>query len=87
MQVALARVVLVRVDVDEFAPELPDFRLEAPGGQPWFFRLDTELRAVDAISADEWDDNVAGNIAPVLQAFSSGKYTHRRQAPPIGTAL
>ncbi len=64
---------VVRVDVDAFGSELAGLGIDRPV-QPWFFKLDDSMRIVDAISADEWDDNDAWNIAPVLKSFMAGTY-------------
>lgn len=74
---ALAKVRLLRVDVGEFRAELPVLRMNEPT-VPWFYLLDSRGQPRDAISADEWDDNVAENIAPVLGAFVQGKLQPRR---------
>jgi len=76
LQRSLANVRVVRVDVDAFASELASLGLDKPG-LPWFFRFDNTLKVADAISADEWDDNDAYNIAPVLKAFVAGTYKKR----------
>jgi hypothetical protein len=86
MQSALAGVELVRVDVDEFRSEL-ELQNMWEGSVPWFYRIDSTARPVDAISADEWDDNVPVNMAPVLKAFATGTFTNRRHATQIGTPL
>jgi len=76
LQKALRSVRVVRVDVDSFPTELTALGLDK-GGQPWFFRFDDSMKVVDAISADEWDDNDAYNMAPVLKSFMEGKYKKR----------
>jgi thiol-disulfide isomerase/thioredoxin len=86
MEAALANVVLVRIDIDKYESDLKANRMFEPG-VPWFYRLDGFGRPADAISADEWDDNIPVNMAPVLGAFVKGTYTARRHAAPIGTAL
>jgi hypothetical protein len=77
----LSGVRLVRVDIDAFKSELRAAGLSEPS-LPWFFLLDSTLRPRDAISADEWDANVAENIAPVLDEFVRGTFTERRGAAP-----
>ncbi len=86
MQRALANVTLVRVDVEAFEDELEEMRVETDT-VPWFYKLDSASRPTDAISADEWDDNVPENMAPVLAGFARGTLRVRRTAAPLGTAL
>ncbi|MBL8606511.1 MAG: DUF4190 domain-containing protein [Myxococcales bacterium] len=86
MQKAFLGTVLVKVDVEEFRTELEHFRMDVDT-VPWFFRLDDRLRAVDAISAAEWEDNVPGNMAPVFESFFAGTYGKRKLPPPLGTTL
>jgi hypothetical protein len=84
MESALAKVRLVRVDVDAFEADLKAMRMY-DGSVPWFFMLDAKTaRPHDAIGADEWDDNVAANMAPVLGAFVKGTYAARRHGSPLG---
>jgi hypothetical protein len=77
VQQALAKVRLLRIDVAEFRSELAGLRMNEPT-VPWFYLLDSRGQPRDAISADEWDDNDAENIAPVLGAFVHGKLQPRR---------
>jgi ABC-type polar amino acid transport system ATPase subunit len=77
VQQALAKVRLLRIDVAEFRSELPGLRMNEPT-VPWFYLLDSRGQPRDAISADEWDDNDAENIAPVLGAFVHDKLQPRR---------
>ena len=77
VQGALSKVRMLRVDVGEFRSELAGLRMNEPT-VPWFYLLDARGQPRDAISADEWDDNVAENIAPVLEAFVHGKLEPRR---------
>jgi hypothetical protein len=86
MQVVLAKTVLVKVDAAEFDGELDPFRLDVDS-VPWFFQLDQHTRAKDGISAAEWDQNVAGDMAPVFESFLAGRYRKRRLPPPIGISL
>jgi hypothetical protein len=74
---ALAKVRLLRIDVGEFRSELAGLRMNEPT-VPWFYLLDARGQPRDAISADEWDDNIAENIAPVLGAFVHGRLQPRR---------
>jgi hypothetical protein len=77
VQQAMADVRWLRIDVGEFRAELAGLRMNEPT-VPWFYLLDARAQPRDAISADEWDDNVAENIAPVLGAFVHGKLQPRR---------
>jgi hypothetical protein len=86
MQRALANVTLVRVDVDRFGDDLASMRVVTET-VPWFYKLDAIGRPIDAINADEWDDNVPGNMAPILGAFVKGTLTARRAPSPLGTDL
>jgi hypothetical protein len=79
LQTTLASVRLVHVDVDELSGEIPSLGMKE-AALPWFYLLDARGRARDAISADEWDDNEADEIAPVLEAFLEGKLRARRRA-------
>jgi hypothetical protein len=84
MENALAKVRLVRVDVDGFENDLKAMRMYE-GSVPWFYLLDAKTaRPLDAIGADEWDDNVPENMAPVLGKFVKGTYTARRHGSPLG---
>jgi len=76
LQKVLWNVRVVRVDVDAFGSELGALGLDKPV-QPWFFKMDDTLKVTDSISADEWDDNDAYNITPVLKAFMAGTYKKR----------
>jgi hypothetical protein len=91
MQKALARVRLVRVDRDQFQEDLEEMQIPV-NPYPGFFLLDSDLKITDAINGGEWDDDVPGNIAPVLGPFVRGTYTKRRipwkRSPqPSGTVL
>jgi hypothetical protein len=86
MQSALANVDLVRVDIDAFRDELRAADMLEPT-LPWFYKLDSTLRPVDAISAGEWDDNVPENMAPVLKSFVGGTLKTRRERSQVGTPL
>ena len=78
LQTTLASVRLVRIDVDELAGEIAGVGMKE-AALPWFYLLDARGAARDAISADEWDDNEAEEIAPVLEAFLDGKLRARRR--------
>jgi hypothetical protein len=90
MQKALDHVRLVRVDRDQFQEDLEELSIPADR-IPGFFLLDSDLHVTDGIAGDEWDDDVATNIAPVLGPFMRGTYTKRRnpwKAPrPSGTVM
>lgn len=73
MQRVLADVSVVRVDVDEFRNDLAGMSMDKPG-LPWFFVFDDTMTIVDSISGDEWADNTAENVAPVLEKFLKGTY-------------
>jgi len=83
-QKALAKVRLVRVDRDDFQPELD--RLGIPTEKiPGFALLDSRGHARDFIHGGEWDADIAANIAPVLGKFAHGGYAKRRypwRGPP-----
>jgi hypothetical protein len=86
LQVVLANVRLVHVDVAEFDVEASALHLSTPG-LPWFYLVDTRGDPRDGIGADEWDDNDAAEIAPVLEAFLKGTLHARRQVWRGGTSL
>jgi len=77
LQTALATVRIVHVDVDEFGLEAASLHLHTPA-LPWFYLVDSHGDPRDGVSADEWDDNDADEIAPVLQAFVQRKLPTRR---------
>ncbi len=79
LQAALATVRLVHVDVDEFGLEASSMHMSSPT-LPWFYLVDTHGDVRDGISADEWGDNEADEIAPVLQAFVGRRLKARRHA-------
>jgi hypothetical protein len=86
MQQALANVAIVRVDIEDFDAELKSIgMLETT--LPWFYKVDSTLHPVDAISAGEWDDNVPENMAPVFKSFLAGTLRARRNPSPMGTEL
>ncbi len=87
MEVALSKVTLVRVDVSQYTTALQAMHM-LEQGEPWFYKVDPRsMRAIDGISADEWDDNIPANMAPVLGAFVKGTYARRRHPSPLGTSL
>jgi len=76
-QKALAKVRFVRVDRDDYQPELD--RLDVPTEKiPGFALLDARSHARDFIHGGEWDADIAPNIAPVLGKFAHGGYAKRR---------
>jgi hypothetical protein len=78
LQVVLGSVRLVRLDVREVGSELPALGMKEPA-LPWFYMIDAHGDVRDGISADEWDDNDAENVAPVLDAYLHGKLRSRRR--------
>jgi Domain of unknown function (DUF4190) len=85
LQAVLATYEVVGVDVDMFKSELARAGMDRPG-VPWFFVVGSSGAAIDALSADEWGDNDAHTIAPVLRAFLGRAHTGRRR-PKGGTHL
>lgn len=77
VQAALPNIRLVYVQMDEFHSELGWLRMDESTA-PWFYLLDARGEPRDAIGADEWDDNEATNIGPVLHAFVLGELRKRR---------
>lgn len=86
MQRALGSITLVKVDLDTFREDLEELRIKTDS-LPWFYKLNDQLRPVDAISAGEWDDNIPANMAPVLDAFLHGKPFKRREPSPTRSEL
>jgi hypothetical protein len=85
LQRALADVIVVRVDADDFRMDLVAARMDRPD-VPWFFLIGPTLAPIDAINADEWGANDAHNIAPVMARFTHGTLTTRKTPKP-GTTL
>jgi hypothetical protein len=56
---------------------------------PFFFKVDASARPTDSISGDEWDDNTAANMAPVLESFLRGTLAKPRKHAnsPSGDAV
>lgn len=77
MQTALAGVRLVRVDVHEHSFELTHLGIPTKV-IPGFALLGSRVRPVDYLHGGEWDEDVARNIAPVMEKFIQGKYRKRR---------
>jgi len=86
MQLTLENVLLARVDAEEFESELSSMHFDADS-VPWFFKLDHRARPVDAISSAEWEETVAGAMAPVFDEFLKGSYRARKLPPPFARAL
>jgi len=86
MQVALANVLLARIDAEEFESELSSLHFDADS-VPWFFKLDQRARPADAISAAEWDETSPGVMAPVFDEFLKGSYRARKLPPPFTRSL
>jgi hypothetical protein len=86
LQRALTGATVVRVDVEAFEEELRSSGMWQDT-VPWFYRLDSNMRPTDAISADEWDENTAENIAKVLGPFAHGTLPTRRVPSPLTTSL
>jgi hypothetical protein len=86
MQRALDKVRLVRVDIADFKDDLLQLGMASKlvGVMPTFMILGVDLLPIDAISGEEWDDDTADNIAPVLSQFSRGALSKRRNywTPP-----
>ncbi|MGD0676804.1 MAG: DUF4190 domain-containing protein [Polyangiaceae bacterium] len=83
---ALSQVRVVDIDVGEFQSELGRLRMDEATA-PWFYLLDSRGEPKDAISADEWDENDAAEIAPVLGAFVEGRLHPRHHGWNGGTTL
>jgi hypothetical protein len=79
VQDALSSARLVRLDADELASQLAAMHMSEPS-VPWFYLIDAAGGPRDGISADEWDENVPTDMAPVLRAFVHGRLTARRVA-------
>ena len=77
MQDALRGVRLVRIDLRVFQQELLTLQLPARL-YPAFLLLDESIRPRDGIHGGEWGEDIAANIAPVLDAFLRGTYRRRK---------
>lgn len=85
MQKVLANVNIARVDVNEWKSDLASLGMDKTG-LPWFFRFDDTMKLADSLSADEWNENTASNIAPVLDKFLKGTLKHKPATPaPSGS--
>ncbi|CAN5408948.1 hypothetical protein BH09MYX1_BH09MYX1_63600 [soil metagenome] len=85
LQKALDNVNILRVDTIEWKTDLPGLGMDKKG-VPWFYRFDDSMKLLGAISADEWSDNTADNIAPVLGSFMKGTYKKKTGVSPGGDA-
>ncbi|APR76494.1 Hypothetical protein A7982_01841 [Minicystis rosea] len=79
LQTALAKVRLVRVDMQVFHEDLEQLKIPDEA-IPGFFLLSLDLTPRDGVNGGEWDDDIPVNIAPVLGAFARGRYAQRRQS-------
>lgn len=90
MQEALAKSRVVRVDVSVFGQDLNGLHIDT-AGIPGFFLLRSDATPRDGIDGGEWGDDIASNIAPVLNPFTRGQYKKRKKEfrpPPVsGTFL
>lgn len=94
MQAALAKIRLVRLDVEVFRDDLKELRFST-AFIPGFFLLHerNDGSPRDGINGGEWGDDIASNIAPVLEPFVRGQYKQRKKpfpvesTPPTGTFL
>jgi hypothetical protein len=80
MKDALRNVRLARIDIDDFSREEVESIELSAGSIPWFVKLDANMHPVDAITSDEWGDDIAPNMAPILGAFVKGTFTKRKHA-------
>jgi hypothetical protein len=78
MKDALRNVRLVRIDIDDFSKEEVESIELSAASIPWFVKLDANMHPADAITSDEWGDDIAPNMAPVLGAFVKGTFTKRK---------
>ena len=77
VQEALGGVRVVRVDLENYHTDLQRRGIPTQFA-PGFALLDTDNRPVDYLHGGEWDEDVAGNIAPVLGRFVRGTQIQRR---------
>jgi hypothetical protein len=77
LQDALVGVRLLRVNAADFAVELSHLNVPIDAF-PGFSILGRDGNATDYVHGGEWDDDVADNIAPVLESFVRGTYLDRR---------
>ena len=80
LQKVLSNVNIARVDVNEWKSDLASLGMDKTG-LPWFFRFDDTMTVIDALSADEWNENTASNIAPILDKFLKGTLKHKPTSP------
>jgi hypothetical protein len=77
MQRALSHVLLIRLNVQQFATELQQLRI--PTSQlPGFVLLSESGVPVDFVHGGEWDEDIPENIAPVLESFVQRRAFKRR---------
>jgi len=77
VQQALSDTLVVRVDARDYQVDLEALGIPTQF-VPGFCLLGTDNRPVDCVHGGEWDDDVPGNIAPVLERFVRGTYAKRR---------
>jgi len=78
MQTALGHARVVRVDARELGPELSFLGIPV-SKVPGFALLGDSNRPVDYVNGGEWDDDIARNIAPVLEKFVQRRFSKRRE--------
>jgi hypothetical protein len=77
MQRALSRVLLIRLNVQQFGAELQQLRI--PTSQlPGFVLLSESGTPVDYVHSGEWDEPTPDNIAHVLEGFVQRRASKRR---------
>lgn len=77
MQRALSHVLLIRLNVQQFAAELQQLRI--PTSQlPGFVLLSKSGIVIDFVHSGEWDEDSAESIAPVLENFVQRRPFKRR---------
>lgn len=77
MQLALAKIRLVRLNASDFGTELARHGLPV-NAFPGFAIIGPNGYASDYLHGGEWDADLPQNIAPVLKSFVDGTYAHRR---------
>ncbi len=76
-----SQAMLLEVSLERYQSELEKLGIPTYAA-PMFFLVNTDGTVQDLISADEWDENTASNMAPVLEAFADGLLTKRRVPNP-----
>ena len=79
MKDALRNVRLARIDIDSFSKEEIEGCELSASAVPWLVKLDAANHPVDAITSNEWGDDVPANMAPVLGAFVKGTFANRKK--------